>query len=467
MTNSEDFVYINGLDATSGKPLINSFTKKELTQRVLETYTPKRRTRDANAYNVRGFGFDPFDYKLDDPKQVGWGLLVHTKDAKDMEKRLNVLIQHRNGRVLTYQDESVRVWKEKNHADAIDPSRFPYYILIAGSPEKVPFDLQFSLDVLQAVGRIDFDDNPSNYEKYAQNVVNHETGKTPGSAKRAVFFSPSYDLPTIISSMRLVNPLRKLLPSRNGVPKDLVIDDLMEKNATKEKLLDTLEPNDEGQTPAILFSASHGIGVRGDDPNQSKLQGSIVCQDHEFPLTPAKRKGFISGYDVERGFSLPGGIHFIFACYGAGSRAKSDFIRYIPEEKNRRALSLFQTAKDNVSYLPKSLLANPNGGALAVVGHVDPNYATSFISPISGDRRIHPFGLALSRLFRGKPVGFAVTAFNQKYSDLSTDLLTIIEDKRDFGEIPDPSNFSSLWICRNDAQNYAIIGDPAVHLRFE
>jgi hypothetical protein len=28
----------------------------------------------------------------------------------------------------------VREWKEKHHADVINPNRFPYYVLIAGSP---------------------------------------------------------------------------------------------------------------------------------------------------------------------------------------------------------------------------------------------------------------------------------------------------------------------------------------------
>ena len=64
-------------------------------------------------------------------------------------------------------------------------------------------------------------------------------------------------------------------------------------------------------------------------------------------------------------------------------------------------------------------------------------------------------------------MGFALNTFNQKYTDFSTDLLSLIEDKEEDDLMPDSSDFSDLWICRNDAQNYVIVGDPAVRLRFE
>ncbi|GAB4526958.1 MAG: hypothetical protein Kow0063_01750 [Anaerolineae bacterium] len=46
---------------------------------------------------------------------------------------------------------------------------------------------------------------------------------------------------------------------------------------------------------------------------------------------------------------------------------------------------------------------------------------------------------ALARLMRGRPIGFAVAAFSQKYADLSTDLLNLVEDVDETGLIPDPS----------------------------
>lgn len=467
MSNEEQLLYLNGLDAATGGPLIDPVSYDALSKRVLETYGLLEREQDAHDFGVAAVSFGLFDEpQLDDPAQAGWGLLVHADEQDEMKDRLKDLIDHRDGRIFLYQGQDPREWKEQNHADAINPDKFPHYVLIAGSPSRVPFELQFSLDVLQSVGRINFDD-PDDYARYARTVIDHETGGAPAPGKRAVFFAPRHDYPTSQSESRMIRPLLEQLPQVGGLPHGLQFEALKGDEAIKDNLLTKLQPDATGKTPALLFSASHGIGVQKTDPNQRTLQGSIVCQDYKFPLKPNKREGFISGHDVAEGFSLPGGIHFFFACYGAGTRAQSDFTRYVPTEEGRLRLERTEAKEqDFVAYLPQRLLANPPGGALAVVGHVDPAWIHSFESPITKGRRIYPFGIALARLLRGTPVGYAVTAFNQKYSDYSTDLLSLIEDLEEDDIMPDPDNLGDLWICRNDAQNYVIIGDPAVRLRF-
>jgi hypothetical protein len=463
MTDQERLLYLNGLDATTGFPLIDPVPYDELVQQVVDTYPPEQRREERETY--RRWRLAPFaEYRLDDPTQAGWGLLVNADEADAMKERLASLISHRGGRLLLYRGEPVHVWKEQHHADAINPNRFPYYVLIAGSPNKVPYELQFSLAVLQAVGRIDFD-APADYARYAQTVVSQETGQAPQPGKRVVIFAPQHphDYPTAQSSQGLARPLLEQLPQ--GMPSDLTFNGLVGEEATKANLLAALAADKSGRRPALLFTAGHGAALNTKHPNQRALQGSIVCQDYKVPLTPKRRQGFVSGCDVADGFQLAGGILFLFACYGAGTRAQSDFVRYMPTKKRQQQLKAIQGQEDFVAYLPKALLASPQGGALAIVGHVDPAWIHSFTSPVTGERRIDPFGFALARLLRGNPVGFAVRAFNDKYANFSTALLSIIE-KQESGQVPDPARFSDLWICRNDAQNYVIIGDPAVRLRF-
>jgi hypothetical protein len=464
VTDPERLLYLNGLDATTGHSLIDPVSYDALVRRVLDIYAPKQRREDKETYRRERFA--PFaEYRLDDPSQVGWGLLVHADDAEVMEEYLSALIEHRHGRVLLYRGEPVREWKEKHHADAINPDRFPYYVLIAGSPTRVPYELQFSLNVLHAVGRIELD-GLDDYAHYAQTVVDQEMGQTPPPSKQIVLFAPRHpgDYATGQSSQRLVHPILQGL--RQGVSPDLTFNALMEEEATKANLLAALAADETGRTPALVFSAGHGAALQADQPHQRMLQGSIVCQDYRSPLTPQHRHGFISGYDVAEGFQLAGGISFLFACYGAGSRANSDFVHYVPTKTERERLRAVQGAEDFVAYLPKALLSNPQGGALAVVGHVDPAWVHSFTSPVTKERRVHPFGFALARLLRGVPVGYAMTAFSQKYADLSIDLLNLIEGMEETNQLPNPAELSDLWICRNDAQNYVIVGDPAVRLRF-
>ncbi|MGK7873160.1 MAG: hypothetical protein AB4426_07555 [Xenococcaceae cyanobacterium] len=462
MENNEQLLYLNGLDATTGDPLIEPVRYRELTKWVLDNYAPEQSRQEKRIYTQERRWEEN---ELDDPAQVGWGLLVHADEAEEMKERLTLLIERRAGQVFIYNGESVYDWKRKYHADHIDFKQFPYYVLIAGSPTKIPYDLQFSLAVLRAVGRIDFDES-KDYVYYAHTVVNYERNQIQAPGKRVVFFAPRHsdDDPTSQTSEHLVGPILKDLPEVKDIPTTLTYDALIGNNATKANLLAALNAHNSEKTPAVVFSASHGAAIPATDPDQRFLQGSIICQDYKLPLTSQKRQGFISGYDVAEGFCLPGGILFTFACYGAGTRSHSDFIRYVPGTQARQKLESWQGKEDFVAYLPKSLLANPKGGTLAVIGHVDPAWVHAFTSVATGERRIESFALTLAKLLRGKPVGFALSAFNQKYADLSNDLLNLVEDMEELGIDPDPKNFTDLWICRNDAQNYVIIGDPAVCL---
>jgi hypothetical protein len=457
MNDQSQLFHLNGVDAITGQPLISPISREELAQRVQDALQPKvlRRT---GPISYKG-PFDPVDPV--DRSKAGWGLLVHADEAEAMQEYLEPLLRHRNGRILLYHGEDEFKWVEKNNAGIYNPNRFPYYTLIAGSPTKVPYDLQFLLDANQAVGRIHFDD-PADYARYAQMVVDQETGQAPRPGKRVVFFAPRRlgDEALVASSVGLVRPLLKDVPKAEDLPAGLEFESLGKDEATKNNLLAALEADESGQTPAVLFSASHGAGLTDDTPYKRELQGSLMCQDVEAPLTRDQRKGWISGHDVTEGFQLPGGIHFLFACYGAGTRADSDFVDYVSSEKDRKALKAYQGKEDFVAYLPKALLANPQGGALAMVGHVDPAWTSSFTSPVEGERRVDPFGFTLVSLLLGEPVGHAVKAFYQKLFFYNQILADLIEE----GE--DPESLAKVWLCRNDTQNYVIIGDPAVRLSF-
>ncbi len=111
--------------------------------------------------------------------------------------------------------------------------------------------------------------------------------------------------------------------------------------------------------------------------------------------------------------------------------------------------------------LPQRLLGHPKGGALAVVGHVDRAWGSSFIW--EGAQQVATFESGLTRLLEGARLGVVVEDFNNRYAELSTELTTRVEAIK-FREIVPPEELAGLWTANNDARSYVVLGDPAVRI---
>ena len=413
--------------------------------------------------------------------EAGWGVVYPHDVDPAVQEALKPLLEHRREQAAAVKEERYREFSgpeahrpgERSsdflvrHGIApgmpVDPDKTPYYMLLVGDPERIPYRFQYQLDVTFAVGRIHFD-SPEEYARYAESVVRAE--KTPMPSRDVVLFGVRNedDKATTMSADQLVGQLAEPLSTKFGdwsfqslAGGDWSFRSLIGKDQATKGKLDELVHG--GGPPRLLFTASHGMAFPNGDSRQEAHQGALLCQDWPGPMQwhgAISQDHYFSADDVRDEADVGGMLAIFFACYGAGTPKTDDFAQQALGAPAQIAPHAF------VGRLPQRLLGHPKGGALAVVGHVERAWSYSFMWPQIG-RQLQIFESTMGSLLRGIPLGQAVEYFNDHYAALTTELETLKEDIQ-FGATANPAEVSGLWTAKNDARNYVILGDPAVRL---
>ncbi|MGA2049687.1 MAG: hypothetical protein ABSG96_18465, partial [Terracidiphilus sp.] len=183
MSGSDALLTFNGINGSTGRYDIEPMAAEAFSRIVLGTHPAKpderahleelerRRLRDTEAHYAPKEGIDP--KKLE---ETGWGVIFAFGADPAVYEALFPLLklrkQQAGDRYREYVGatayrcangdtpaESKQNFLMRNGAGPgpVDPLIVPYYLLIVGDPDTIPFRFQYQLDVQYAVGRIHFD----------------------------------------------------------------------------------------------------------------------------------------------------------------------------------------------------------------------------------------------------------------------------------------------------------------------
>lgn len=466
-------IYLNGIEGETGKYLVPPMSTKEVLQLAraerIETSSASLLRRVGLALTRPFLGL-PYDVDPSRVSQAGWALVFAADASAELRATLDPLLAHRRKqvppdrvKVLEYREsETLLDWLKRYKAAPgnIDPKRVPYYVLLVGGPAQIPFDFQCLLDLEYAVGRLAFDDLDG-YHQYVASIIDYETTQDLRNARETAVWGTHHlaDNFTGLTTAYLTSPL---CDGENdepalGTKEGFALRSRLKKQATKANLLKILGCGEARDPPAVLLTASHGIGWSKADPAaQRAKQGALLCQDWTGVGT-IDSKHFLTAAELTDNANVRGMIAMMVACYSAGVPEHDAFL------KDREQGPVAIADRPFVSALPQRLLSHARGGALAVVGHIERVWSLSFAPP-GLSSQLTPFRNFFGRVMRGQPVGHAMTDFNSRYGVLAADLLNDL-DETQTGAKPSDEELVWKWIQRTDAQNFIVLGDPAARIR--
>lgn len=465
----------NGIDATSGKYRIPDISPGEIAALARGSWVDEEHSREASHFSAR---LRAGTRELVDGRsaarleEAGWGVVFAEDCDPAVRDALAELLDHRQDQANLNEPLYREFWGKQGYRrgqtkahflvaqgagpGAVDPRVVPYYLLLVGGPEEIPFRFQYQLDMRYAVGRISFE-TLDEYRRYAETVVAAETEpQHPLGDCQVALFGPHNpgDSGTELTSRILVEKLGSRLSAQEN--DNWKIRTFPGAEATKARLKSLLGGTD---TPDVVLTATHGLWFPKDHPNQRRRQGALLCQEWPGPSWqgPVEPEWYLSADDIGEDADVAGLITFHFACYSGGTPHLDNFDFRPPRQRGVLTSHPFTGA------LPQSLLAHPRGGALAVVSHVD----QAWLHSICWQRRewLGTFQQMLGRLLKGDPIGWAMEPFNQRYAELASDLRDHLEQE-ELGLVAERDDLSlaDLWTATNDTRGFVVLGDPAVRL---
>ena len=419
---------------------------------------------DATAAGVTKILKPPPDVDFSDWKSAGWGLILPYRNnlsnkelasASDAPKPIQLLCEMRNNApIFRYRaDTKEAVTHIRNYATrksvpienmnfGVKRDAIPFYLLIYGTPDEIPWRFQYQLNATHAVGRLDLTGRA--LQNYVRALINDWQSESADASKAIIWAAETDAITKLMGSAIARKVYRKLQHDR-----DYRVQFISRDKATQDNLISALK----GWKPGLVITTSHGSTSPWSNPRQMSRNLGLMIDQNKQTLDLKK----LSKWEPN------GAIWYAHACCSAGSDQTSVYDGLFDgQTPNGQLLNAVTKLGAKVAPLPRALLGAPKP-LRCFIGHVEPTFDWTIRPPEAGDDLTKPLVTALyNNLYSSKPVGLAFRDFYRRLLALSAlydEMRARYNQHQDTGAQMVYSRLAA-W----DIKSTVILGDPALSL---
>ena len=420
---------------------------------------------------------DPLDYANWQDSRIGWGIVLRDSENGDGRDKaigaqapepIRKLLAARAGSpVLYYTGNSDprlygrlrRYSPEGTPADlrfsgnrGTGPNAIPYYLLIVGSPEQIPWSAQYRMQSDAYVGRLDLD--PAGLERYVDALLS-DWSDAKLDTRRPVVWAVDHGPKDITRLMRktIAEPLAQRFARDVGLEFDMAGGFHSDAQATHAMLINALEM----RKPAFIATSSHGATFPLTNPHAMRMTLGLPV-DNAMTLLDIPA--------LTRAWDPYGAIWYSHACCSAGTDQQSVFAGLV-KDYTTLAETLNAIAKVGAcsAPLPRELLGGKRP-ARAFVGHVEPTFDWTLRDKDTGQvttQRIIDALYGELHVSARRPLGFSMQPYFRAVGGLMQDYTASVDDVDAAVPGADESARSNRLMAY-DCLATVLLGDPTVKL---
>jgi hypothetical protein len=408
---------------------------------------------------------------------IGWGVILPDADGLTLEERTQgtdapepiraLLADRPNSKVLRYRaGDPYQVLRDYVSGSDIriatapvglQPGSLPGYLLVVGSPKAVPWTVQYQLNMVRNVGRLDLP--PEGLSNYVAALIDGWSGAATNYSSPVIWAVDHGDVITPLMRDALAKPLfDAYVGDPDGDLAGTTFIDGSAVVATSDMLRDALK----AKKPSIIVTTSHGqTGPLSSLEAMGRQLGFLVDGNHHA----------IEPDELLAHWQPDGAIWFAQACCSAGAESPSLY-HGLFESTSDVGQVLDGVAKVGplTAPFPQALLgaARP---LRAFVGHVEPTFDWTLAFPKTRAQLTQWVrALMYNGLCRGLPIGLAMDT-SQLYDAIGPLLLAHSEAAARRAEAANKEARSAALnvalynkVSAYDRACTVLLGDPTVAL---